>query len=188
MKRSFTTTILTVAMTAAMGITAFAGQWNCDSVGWWWSEDNGSYPVNEWRWLDGNSDGISECYYFGDDGYMAAGTITPDGYQVNEDGAWITDGVVETRNTDVSDGEETPREYTSYDRVGTYTSENGDCIVINIGIGDSLAGMYYNSDGDFENIYNFSKTGTDEYKDSSRQKSIRFLEDGSLFMNNRIYS
>lgn len=118
---------------------------------------------------------------------MLADTTTPDGYQVNADGAWITNGSVETRNTDTDAETESTYEYNSFDRVGTYTSENGDCIVINIGTGDSLVGMYYNSDGDFENIYSFSRIGNSEYRDSSRQKSIRFLEDGTISMNNRIY-
>ena len=79
-------------MMAAMSITAFAdGQWMSDANGWWWAYNDGGYPVNEWKWIDGNADGISECYYFGSDGYMLANTTTPDGYMVDADGAW-TDG------------------------------------------------------------------------------------------------
>lgn len=72
--------------------------WQQDARGWWWKNDDGSsYPVNCWRWLDGNRDGLAECYYFGSDGYMLAGTVTPDGYSVNADGAWIeSDGTVHT--------------------------------------------------------------------------------------------
>lgn len=78
--------------------TAYAGQWKQDAKGYWWQEDNGSYPVNSWHWLDGNRDGVSECYYFDANGYMLANTTTPDGYQINGDGAWIANGVVQTRN------------------------------------------------------------------------------------------
>lgn len=64
--------------------------------GWWYSvnawnsewyaakEDN----VPGWYWIDGNKDGIAECYAFNKDGWMYANTLTPDGYFVNADGAW----------------------------------------------------------------------------------------------------
>ena len=40
-------------MTLAIGMTTFAGQWKQDAVGWWWQEDNGSYPVNKWEEVNG---------------------------------------------------------------------------------------------------------------------------------------
>lgn len=194
MTKRTTTAIMAAIMTLTMGITSFAGQWNKDANGWWWVDDNGSYPVNEWRWLDGNQDGVSECYYFGADGYMLADTVTPDGYQVNADGAWTTDGAPQLRyseNTDNSQSDsmdENGYSYTSEALTGLYTSENGDSIVINVGAGDSLGGIYYNTNGSFEKVYSFAKVGTGEYKDSANFKSIKFLEDGSLFMNNRVYT
>ena len=80
MKKKFMTLALTAAMAASMGMTAFAGQWVQNTTGWWWQEDNGSYPVSQWKWLDGNNDGIYECYAFDSNGYMYADTTTPDGY------------------------------------------------------------------------------------------------------------
>lgn len=72
--------------------------WQQDANGWWWKNDDGSsYPVNCWRWLDGNKDGVAECYYFNAYGYMLANTTTPDGYFVNADGAWAEpNGAVHT--------------------------------------------------------------------------------------------
>ena len=63
--------------------TALAGQWQQNSKGWWWQEDNGTYPKSQWQWIDGNKDGIAECYYFDNSGYMLSNTTTPDGYVVN---------------------------------------------------------------------------------------------------------
>ena len=83
MKKKIMTLALTAAMAASMGMTAFAGQWVQNTTGWWWQEDNGSYPVSQWKWLDGNNDGIYECYAFDSNGYMYADTTTPDGYTVN---------------------------------------------------------------------------------------------------------
>ena len=79
-------------------VSSFVYGWQSDTKGWWWKNDDGmSYPVNCWRWLDGNRDGIAECYYFGGDGYMLSDAVTPDGYQVNMDGAWVEpDGSVHT--------------------------------------------------------------------------------------------
>lgn len=81
-------------MMAGAAMTSFAGEWRQDNVGYWWQNDDGSYPVSSWQWLDGNQDGDAECYYFGPDGYMAANREV-DGYQVNGDGAWMVDGVVQ---------------------------------------------------------------------------------------------
>ena len=58
--------------------------------------DDGSYPTNTWQWNDGNGDGVSESYYFNENGYMLANTVTPDNYTVNADGAWTVNGVVQT--------------------------------------------------------------------------------------------
>ena len=77
--------IMTILLTAAMSIPTWAGQWRSDHHGWWYVEDDGSYPVSQWREINGKH------YYFGADGYMLAGTTTPDGYQVGADGAWIPD-------------------------------------------------------------------------------------------------
>ena len=73
------------------------GGWKEDSTGWWWQNADGSYPVNTWKWLDGDGDGAAECYYFDGSGYMLAGTATPDGYLVDENGAWVLNGAVQTQ-------------------------------------------------------------------------------------------
>lgn len=70
-------------LSTLMSTQAFAGQWQQDSNGWWYQNDNGSYPVNQWLEVDGKQ------YYFNSDGYMLHDTTTPDGYQVGADGAWI---------------------------------------------------------------------------------------------------
>lgn len=88
--------VLTAAMALAMSGTALAAGWQSDNVGWWWQEDNGSYPAAAWQWLDGNGDGIAECYYFDAQGYCLQNTVTPDGCTVNADGAWTVDNVVQT--------------------------------------------------------------------------------------------
>lgn len=88
---------------------SFAGQWQQNNIGWWWQNDDGSYPTNTWQYLDGNQDGISEWYrfdingymqkgwqlvdgkwyYMNEDGAMLSNTFTPDGYYVGNDGAMI---------------------------------------------------------------------------------------------------
>lgn len=98
MKKKMLVGILSTAFAMSMSITAFAGQWQSDATGWWWQNDNGSYPVNTWQWVDGNNDGVAESYYFNEQGYCLMNTTTPDGYTVNPAGAWIVDGVVQTKS------------------------------------------------------------------------------------------
>lgn len=54
-----------------------------------------------WQWMDYNHDNVSECYYVQDDGSVLTSTTTPDGYVVNENGAWTENGVVQTRQETV---------------------------------------------------------------------------------------
>ncbi|WP_148510133.1 DUF5067 domain-containing protein [Hungatella hathewayi] len=75
--------LATLAMSAAMCMTASAGEWKQDATGWWYQNDDGSYAKSGWNTIDGKS------YYFGDDGYMFHDCVTPDGYTVGTDGAWI---------------------------------------------------------------------------------------------------
>lgn len=96
MKKRYAAMLMAAAMTVGSAMTSFAG-WQSDANGWWWQNEDGSYPSNTWQWIGGNGDGVAECYYFDGNGYMLANTTTPDGYQVNADGAWTVNGVVQTQ-------------------------------------------------------------------------------------------
>ena len=93
--------VLALAMGALLPFTAFSGEWKSGSAlnerAWRYENDDGSYAANGWYWLDGNRDNIAECYYFNADGWMLSETVTPDGYTVNEAGAWTENGIVKTR-------------------------------------------------------------------------------------------
>ncbi len=62
-----------------------------------------------WQWLDNNNDGVSECYYVQDDGTVLLETVTPDGYTVDAQGAWVVDGVVQTQAAESAQAEEPAR-------------------------------------------------------------------------------
>ena len=91
----------TAVFMAAFAVNAYAGRWVQDSTGWWYDWGNGSWPASSWQWIDGNSDGVAECYYFDRFGYCMINTTTPDNYQVNASGAWVEGGTVQTRNVGV---------------------------------------------------------------------------------------
>lgn len=88
-------TLATIALALLMCMPAYAGQWLKDDTGWWYQNNDGSYLKSGWYWVDGAS------YLFNDNGYIYTSTTTPDGYQVNSDGAWVENGVVKTRATEV---------------------------------------------------------------------------------------
>ena len=102
--------IVSVLMTMISGMTAFGAVWRLgqepNGGRWWYDNEDGTYARDGWYWLDGNRDGVAECYYFDGDGWMAADTVTPDGYRVNGDGAWVSGGVVMTRNGEQASGTE----------------------------------------------------------------------------------
>lgn len=83
---------LAALLSVSMGSISFAGEWKQDSKGWWYQKDDGSYYKNEWQWIDGNHDGVSECYCFDADGYMMS-NVQIDSFQgINADGAWTIMG------------------------------------------------------------------------------------------------
>lgn len=98
---------MTAALSAALmmsvmaAIPGFAAGWQKNNTGWWYgtNADNSAWYANGWQWIDGNGDGVSECYYFDGNGYIVTNGTTPDGYQVNGDGQWMQNGVVKTKNT-----------------------------------------------------------------------------------------
>lgn len=82
-----------------------AGAGGPGEVRWWYDLDGGQYYAGsaqgpQWQWIDGNGDGTAECYAFDESGWMYANTVTPDGYQVNGDGAWMENGQVQTREVE----------------------------------------------------------------------------------------
>ena len=56
-------------------------------------DDNGKM-ASGWRWIDVNGDNIAECYRFNIDGSLATKSVV-NGKEVNEDGLWVVDGVVQ---------------------------------------------------------------------------------------------
>lgn len=102
MKRKLVTIILAGALAVASAFTAFAG-W--EQTGATWKYQNaGTYYNDGWHWIDGNGDGLAECYFFNIDSTMLSNTTTPDNFTVNESGAWTVNGIVQTKvlNDDTS--------------------------------------------------------------------------------------
>ena len=89
---------------------AMAGDWkkgtgeNADS--WWYDLGSGKWAKG-WEWIDGDNDGVAEKYYFDQNGWLLTGTVTPDGFTVNAEGAWVDGGNVRIMVSTVP-GEGTP--------------------------------------------------------------------------------
>ena len=75
--RRLITILLASTLTFSLSLTAFAGQWMKDDVGYWWQEDDGSYPVNTFKWIDANGDKSAEGYYFDENGYVYDCNVLP---------------------------------------------------------------------------------------------------------------
>lgn len=95
--------ILTAGATALLSAVllstpALAGEWRANSTGFWYINDDGSYPTYAWQWIDGDGDGVYQCFAFDESGYLMLNQTTPDGYLVGEAGAWF-DGVTPVTRT-----------------------------------------------------------------------------------------
>jgi len=75
-----------------MANTSFAGTWQADGAGWWYQNDDGSYPVGSWQLIDGS------WYHFNGSGYMQTGWVADGGYWYYMDPSgqmhtgWLADG------------------------------------------------------------------------------------------------
>ena len=100
---------VTLGLSVLSCMPAFASGWYEDANGRYYSfstEEHYSWYENQWMWIDADLDGVAECYYLGQNSYVARNTAI-DGWQVNENGAWVMDGVVQTHtnaNGDEFDG------------------------------------------------------------------------------------
>ncbi|MBQ7534739.1 MAG: hypothetical protein IJT43_03875 [Stomatobaculum sp.] len=109
------------AMTAGAAFAAGLGNWHQNDYGYWWQRVDGTYPVSSWKWIDGNGDGIAECYHFDNKGYMDCDTWI-NGFYVGEDGAWISGGYVQYRS--VADGvDEVKAPATDYEKPAAVSSK-----------------------------------------------------------------
>lgn len=72
--------------TSLFAIPIEAASWMHNNTGWWWQEDNGSYPANQWRSING------KWYWFNSNGYMVTGWINIHGtwYWMDASGAMVT--------------------------------------------------------------------------------------------------
>lgn len=70
-------------------------RWIRGQRGWWYRYADNTYPKNGWRQLAWN--GVTSWYYFNAKGYLLQNQITPDGYVVGADGAWIENPTQEQR-------------------------------------------------------------------------------------------
>ena len=68
--------------------------WQKNETGWWYGTNAAgtTWYHDGWKWIDGNKDGFSECYYFTPNGYIVTNGKTPDGYYVNKRGVLEIDG------------------------------------------------------------------------------------------------
>lgn len=64
--------------------------WVQDNQGWWYRYSDGTWPVSEWKKIDG------KWYYFKEDGYMAERQIVGGKYYVGADGTLVTNRMLRT--------------------------------------------------------------------------------------------
>ncbi len=84
MKKSLLAVVIAGMAVTSTGIPVYAGQWKLDSIGYWYEEEGGTYPVEAWKYID------EKWYYFDGQGYMAKDTWVGD-YYVGSDGAMLSD-------------------------------------------------------------------------------------------------
>ena len=170
---------LTVFMVLVFPIISYAGQWQQDTSGWRYVNDDGSHQVGWLQDIDG------KWYYIdAESGYMLSNTTTPDGYTVAENGEWVEGDATTLKKNNVYDNK-VEFTATSYENpIGTH--EIGYSVPVTV---------YYNNKyylpGDttitIEDV-SLSKQGVPYIKfsyvtktgiDSLKTKCVHHLSDGS---------
>lgn len=162
LKRILCTIPLSLSMTTTVfaswnydngyGIYVDDSAWQHDGIGWKFiNPDTNMGIAGTWAFIDGNEDGIAECYYFYENGYLAVNTTVGSSY-VNENGAAVDNGVVTTFNQEKKTDFETGWIYGTYK--DALLSTDRSAIFAEIG--------WYSDDGsDYIRIYpesNYEKT------------------------------
>lgn len=119
-----------VVLSLSAAFPSFAGTWMTgqgeNSDRWWYDNGDGTRAVSEWRWIDGDSNGIAECYCFDENGWLFTNTTTPDAYTVDVNGAWTVNGIVQTQSTALSPSQDQEQQSAGWELTGTgwkyYTS------------------------------------------------------------------
>lgn len=102
MTRKLMTVIAAGLMVLSLSFSAFAGYWVESADGAMYVKDNyGTHYTNCWQWIDGDNDGIAECYCFDAGGKLYVDCTTPDGYKVDEMGRWTVDGEVQIKQVEI---------------------------------------------------------------------------------------
>ena len=126
------------AFSAGTAFSSFAGTWQKDvfGAGIWNYADTNEVQKSGWKWLDGNKDGLFECYYFDSEGKMAANTtIGTD--QINADGQWIVNGVIQQRTLPswlqykkqlIEDKQQNAAEKLAYPQISLSGSDTGEAV------------------------------------------------------------
>lgn len=180
-----------VVLALSCSISALAGDWTYNDAKGAWSyvTDNGRQAVNEWLLIDTDLDGFGEWYYFWADGYNYPDIVTPDGYTLNNMGAWVVDGVlqlepvgVNTRLSGINDGSSgSGNAYNLADNamvpyVGRFTDTTGrEIIFYPNGYGGLAAETYYGSEDGWN--WRYPEIQWDELEGCVHED---FYHDGSL--------
>ena len=89
--------VLSGVLCLLMSMISFGGSWEQVGSGYRYKKDDGTYVTNAWEWIDTNNDGVAQCFYFNEASFMLSNATTPDGNQVNANGEWVVNGVVQTK-------------------------------------------------------------------------------------------
>ena len=123
-KRYGTLAAMTMAMTLMMGMNAQA---------------------SGWRWADYDKDLQVECYYTTNEyDALLKNATTPDGYQVDDQGRWVVDGVIQKQDPNLNDPEKFVRQY--YFTVGEPSESDSETVKLARAINEELRKFVYSFD------------------------------------------
>ena len=98
-----------------------------------------------WRWADYDKDLQVECYYTTNEyDALLKNATTPDGYQVDDQGRWVVDGVVQKQDPNLNDPEKFVRQY--YFTVGEPSESDSETVKLERAINEELRKFVYSFD------------------------------------------
>ncbi|MBR2531453.1 MAG: hypothetical protein IKE56_02160 [Lachnospiraceae bacterium] len=182
-----------IAAAVMMTCTAFAGEW-VNENGRWFYNTGYDYVLTGWNWIY-ETDGLARCYYFDSTGCCLTGAMTPDGYLVNNDGAWVSNGQVVTKGYESGMHIET-----DYSRAGgryhTTSQRYADGSINTYGPDDFPVDVYFDGGCYVVSYYGDNQQSTEffanyftrySYESQDRQKKLDFIDENNFRIIDNTY-
>lgn len=129
LKQTALMSLISVFCACVFPFTSYAIGWEQKDGGWTYSNEDGTVPVNEWKWIDNNGDSFARHYYFDSNSMLVTDGLAPDRGLVNEKGEEL-EGFLTPRYWRIRQSNPNPEDVIDLNTwYGTYSYDKGKAFI-----------------------------------------------------------